>query len=104
MDGRMKERMKGLSSSQNSPDFGFIPLSSSNTNSHSITHVQSVEEMMCSTVHDLHSLFQTPPLLSNRNDSSTENAFRSIPLLYSCVPLTCRMSAPFSFTCIYCHE
>ena len=77
----MKERMTWLSSSQNSAYFGFTPLSLSTMNLHSTTHMLSVEEIICSIVHVLHSLFQTPPLLSNRNDSSTENAFRSIPIL-----------------------
>ena len=89
MDGRMKERMTWLSLSQKSADFGVTPLSLSTVNLHSTTHIQSVEEITCSTVHALHSLFQTPPLLSNRNDSSTENAFHSIPIVNSCIPLTC---------------
>ena len=96
----MKERMKWLSSSQNSPDFGFTPLSLSTMNLHSITHMQSVEEIICSTVHDLHSLFQTPSFLWNRNDLSIKSATHYNPILYSCVPFTCRMSAPFSFKCI----
>ena len=89
MDGCVKERMTWLSSSQNSPDFGFTPLSLSTMNSHSITHIQPIEEMACSTVHDLHSLFQTPPLLSVGDWLSTENAFHSIPIVNSCIPLTC---------------
>ena len=48
----MKERMKWLSSSQNSPDFGFTPLSLSTMNLHSITHIQCIREIMCSTVHN----------------------------------------------------
>ena len=51
----MKERMKGLSSSQNSVYFGITPLSLSTTNSHSTTHMKHTEEVMCSTVYDLHS-------------------------------------------------
>ena len=55
MDGCMKERMMVLSSSQNSVYFGFTPLSLSTTNSHSTTHMKHTEEVMCSTVYDLHS-------------------------------------------------
>ena len=88
-DGRMKERMKGLSSSQNSPDFGFTPLSLSAMNPHSASHVHHTEEMTCSSGHDLHSLFHTPPMLSNRNGLSIENAIHSIPILYLRIPFTC---------------
>ena len=55
MDGRMKERMKGLSSSQNSVYFGITPLSFSAMNSHSASHVHHTEEMTCSSGYDLHS-------------------------------------------------
>ena len=85
----MKERMKWLSSSRNSPDFGFTPLSLSTMNLHSTTHMLSVEEIICSIVHVLHSLFQTPPLLLDGSDLSIGNAIHSIPILYSCIPFTC---------------
>ena len=88
MDGRMKERMKGLSSSQNSPDFGFIPLSLSAMNTHSASHVHHTEEMTCSSGYDLHSLFQTPPLLSNRNDLSLRDATFFNQLVHLCISLT----------------
>ena len=52
MDDMMSERMKWLPSSQKSVYFGFIPLSLSTVNSHSTTHMLSVEEVMISTVHD----------------------------------------------------
>ena len=84
----MKERMKGLYSSQNSTYFGDTPLSLSTTNSHSTTHMHHTEEMACSTVHDLHSLFQTPPLLSVGDCLSIGSAIHSIPIFYSCIPLT----------------
>ena len=88
MDGRMKERMTWLSLSQKSADFGVTPLSLSTMNLHSTTHIQSVEEITCSTVHALHSLFQTPPLLSNRNDLSLRDATSFNQLVYLCIPFT----------------
>lgn len=89
MDGRMKERMKWVSSSQKNADFGVTPLSLSTVNLHSTTHIQSAEEMACSTVHDLHSLFQTPPLLLDGSDLSIGNAIHYIPILYLRIPFTC---------------
>ena len=88
MDGCVKERMKGLSSSQNSPDFGFTPLSLSAMNSHSASHVHHTEEMTCSSGYDLHSLFHTPPLLSNRNDLSLRDATFFNQLVHLCISLT----------------
>ena len=85
----MKERMTWLSSSKKSAYFGFTPLSLSTMNSHSITHIQPIEEMACSTVHDLHSLFQTPPLLLDGSDLSIGNAIHYIPILYLRIPFTC---------------
>ena len=85
----MKERMKWLSSSQNSPDFGFTPLSLSTMNSHSITHIHHTEEMTCSSGYDLLALFQTPSLLSSRCNISVRDATAFTQLVYSCIPFTC---------------
>ena len=89
MDGRIKERMTWVSSSQKSVYFGITPLSLSTMNSHSITHVQPIGEIMCSTVHDLPSLFQTSPLLSNKSDLSLGDATSFNQLVYLCILFTC---------------
>ena len=85
----MKERMTWLSSSQNSVYFGFTPLSLSAMNSHSASHVHHTEEDTCSSGYDIHSLFQTPPLLSSRCNISVGDTTAFTQLANLCFPFTC---------------